>query len=53
MFFCVFSQDAEIKAKNMEEEIYRLHKSLDEKNGQLQATASTAEKVKSRCLMFP
>lgn len=37
-------QEAEIKARNMEEEIYRLRKSLDERNGQLQATASNAEK---------
>ncbi|KAL8155645.1 nuclear envelope-associated protein 2-like [Apium graveolens] len=37
-------QEAEIRARNMEDEIDRLHKSLDERNGQLQATASTAEK---------
>ncbi|XP_063941618.1 nuclear envelope-associated protein 2 isoform X1 [Daucus carota subsp. sativus] len=37
-------QEVETKAKNMEEEVCRLRKSLDEKNGQLQATASTADK---------
>ncbi|KAL1802156.1 hypothetical protein ACET3Z_030803 [Daucus carota] len=37
-------QEVETKAKNMEEEVYRLRKSLEEKNGQLQATASTADK---------
>ncbi|XP_058215594.1 nuclear envelope-associated protein 2-like isoform X1 [Rhododendron vialii] len=37
-------QEAEAKAKNMEEEISRLHKSLEERNGQVQASASTAEK---------
>ncbi|KAF7805026.1 nuclear envelope-associated protein 2-like [Senna tora] len=37
-------QEAEIKAKNMEEEIGRLHKKLEERNEQLQASASTAEK---------
>lgn len=48
----MFLQEAEIKARNMEEEIYRLRKSLDERNGQLQATASNAEKVKSRRIMY-
>ncbi|KAK9291344.1 hypothetical protein L1049_019290 [Liquidambar formosana] len=37
-------QEAEAKAKNMEEEMCRLQKSLEERNGQLQASASTAEK---------
>ncbi|XP_058215595.1 nuclear envelope-associated protein 2-like isoform X2 [Rhododendron vialii] len=37
-------QASEAKAKNMEEEISRLHKSLEERNGQVQASASTAEK---------
>ncbi|XP_021734535.1 MAR-binding filament-like protein 1 isoform X1 [Chenopodium quinoa] len=37
-------QEAEAKAKGMEEEVYRLHKSLDERNKQLQASASYAEK---------
>ncbi|KAA8536693.1 hypothetical protein F0562_029171 [Nyssa sinensis] len=37
-------QASETKAKNMEEEICRLQKSLEERNGQLQASASTAEK---------
>lgn len=37
-------QEAETKAKNMEEEICRLQKSLEERNGQLQASASNAEK---------
>lgn len=40
-----FLQEAEAKAKNMEEEIARLQSSLEERNGQLQASASTAEKV--------
>ncbi|KAL8110705.1 hypothetical protein AgCh_026444 [Apium graveolens] len=35
--------EAEIRA-SMEDEIYMLYKSLDEKNGQLQATTSTGEK---------
>lgn len=43
--FCALLQEVETKAKNMEEEVYRLRKSLEEKNGQLQATASTADKV--------
>lgn len=38
-------QEAEIKAKNMEEEMFRLQKSLEERNGQLQASASSSEKV--------
>lgn len=38
-------QEAEIRAKNMEEEICRLQKSLDERNLQLQASSSDAEKV--------
>ncbi|XP_059648375.1 nuclear envelope-associated protein 2-like [Cornus florida] len=37
-------QASETKAKSMEEEICRLQKSLEERNGQLQASASTAEK---------
>ncbi|XP_021772498.1 MAR-binding filament-like protein 1 isoform X2 [Chenopodium quinoa] len=37
-------QEAEAKAKGMEEEVYRLHKSLEERNKQLQASASYAEK---------
>lgn len=40
-----FLQEAEAKAKNMEEEIARLQGRLEERNGQLQASASTAEKV--------
>ena len=40
-----FLQEAEIRAKNMEEEMSRLQKSLEERNRQLQASASTAEKV--------
>lgn len=50
--FFLFLQEAEIRARNMEDEIYRLRKSLDERNGQLLATASTAEKVKSRWIMY-
>ncbi|XP_018844283.1 nuclear envelope-associated protein 2-like [Juglans regia] len=37
-------QEAEAKAKNMEEEIGRLEKKLEERNAKLQASASTAEK---------
>ncbi|CAL5341041.1 unnamed protein product [Camellia sinensis] len=37
-------QASEAKAKKMEEEMYRLQKSLEERNGQLQASASTAGK---------
>ncbi|CAI9303186.1 unnamed protein product [Lactuca saligna] len=37
-------QEAEIRAKNMEEEICRLQKSLDDRNLQLQASSSDAEK---------
>ncbi|KMT14133.1 hypothetical protein BVRB_4g079550 [Beta vulgaris subsp. vulgaris] len=37
-------QEAEAKAKGMEEEVYRLHKSLEERNKQLQASACNAEK---------
>lgn len=37
-------QEAEATARGMEEEVYRLHKTLDEKNKQLQASASIAEK---------
>ncbi|CAL5433987.1 unnamed protein product [Camellia sinensis] len=36
---------AEAKAKKMEEEMYRLQESLEERNGQLQASASTAGMV--------
>ncbi|KAK3017005.1 hypothetical protein RJ639_006571 [Escallonia herrerae] len=39
-----FLVEAEIKAQNMEEEIDRLQRSLEERNGQLQASAFTAEK---------
>ncbi|PSS18976.1 Myosin heavy chain, striated muscle like [Actinidia chinensis var. chinensis] len=37
-------EEAETKAKNMEDEICRLQKNLEERNGQIQASASTAEK---------
>ncbi|XWS58049.1 hypothetical protein CRYUN_Cryun08bG0001800 [Craigia yunnanensis] len=37
-------QEAETKARNMEEEIFRLQTRLQERNGQLQASASAAEK---------
>lgn len=40
----VTRQEAENKAKTMEVEISRLQERLEEKNGQLQVTASTAEK---------
>ncbi|KAG5525542.1 hypothetical protein RHGRI_031996 [Rhododendron griersonianum] len=36
--------EAEIRAKNTEEEMLRLQKSLEERNGQLQASASSSEK---------
>lgn len=38
-------QEAEMRVNEMKEEIYRLHKCLDERNGQFQEAASTAEKV--------
>lgn len=34
-----------MKAKNMEDEICKLQKTLEERNGRLQASACTAEKV--------
>ncbi|KAK4769141.1 hypothetical protein SAY86_027291 [Trapa natans] len=37
-------QEAETKAKGLEEEICRLQLTLEERNGELQASASTAEK---------
>ncbi|KAL1809507.1 hypothetical protein DCAR_0729056 [Daucus carota subsp. sativus] len=37
-------QEAEMRVKDMEEEISRLHKNLDERNGQYQEAAFTAEK---------
>lgn len=37
-------QEAEVKARNMEEEIDRLQKRLEERNERLQASASTTEK---------
>lgn len=37
-------QEAETKAKNMEDEISRLQKILEEKNGQIEESTSTAEK---------
>ncbi|KAM7474368.1 hypothetical protein LguiB_021611 [Lonicera macranthoides] len=37
-------QEAESKAKDMEEKIFKLQKSLEERNEQLQASASDAEK---------
>lgn len=37
-------QEAEMKAKNMEDEICKLQKTLEERNGRLQASACTAEK---------
>ncbi len=41
----MFNQEAETKAKNMEEELGTLQMRLEERNAQLQASASTAEKV--------
>lgn len=43
--FCEFLQEAEMRVRDMEEEMYRLHKSLDERNGQYQEAASSAQKV--------
>ncbi|GKV46397.1 hypothetical protein SLEP1_g53383 [Rubroshorea leprosula] len=37
-------QEAESKAKNLEEEIHMMQKRLEERNGQLQASTSAAEK---------
>lgn len=37
-------KEAEAKAKNMEEEINRLQKTLEERNGQVQASSTNAEK---------
>lgn len=37
-------QEAETKAKNLEEEIHKLEEKLEESNGQLQASAGSAEK---------
>lgn len=37
-------QVAEARAKNMEDEMFRLQKSLEERNGEFQASASNAEK---------
>ncbi|KAK8651582.1 hypothetical protein V6N13_141180 [Hibiscus sabdariffa] len=37
-------QEAETKAKHMEEEIFKLQKRLEDRNGELQASASAAEK---------
>lgn len=37
-------QEAETKARHMEEEIFKLQTRLEERNGQLQASASAAEK---------
>ncbi|CAL5444760.1 unnamed protein product [Camellia sinensis] len=44
--------EAEAKAKKMEEEMYRLQKSLEERNGLLQASASTIGKVISVMSMW-
>ncbi|MFQ6650210.1 hypothetical protein Gotur_022176 [Gossypium turneri] len=38
-------EEAETKARHMEEEIFKLQTRLEERNGQLQASASAAEKV--------
>lgn len=46
-YLFLLAQEAEMKAKNMEEEICRLQKSLEERNGELQSSASTAEKVRN------
>ncbi|XP_044483419.1 nuclear envelope-associated protein 2-like [Mangifera indica] len=41
-------QEAETKVKNMEEEICRLQKKLEERNGQLEASVSNTEKYLKR-----
>lgn len=41
----MFFQEAETKAKIMEQEIGRLHVELDERDEQLKASATTATKV--------
>lgn len=43
--FFVFSQVAESKAKKMEEEINKLQKNLEQKDGQLQISSLNTEKV--------
>lgn len=43
--FWGFLQEAQMKAKNLEEEIGRLQKRLEHRNEKLEASASTAEKV--------
>ncbi|KAG8369026.1 hypothetical protein BUALT_Bualt15G0107400 [Buddleja alternifolia] len=43
LFNCMYIQEAETKAKNMEKEISRLEKRLEERNVQLQASTSAAE----------
>lgn len=40
-----FLQEAESKAKKMEEEINKLQKNLEEKNGELQFSALNTEEV--------
>lgn len=44
-FFELFLQEAETKAKIMEQEIGRLHVELEEKDEQLKTSATTATKV--------
>lgn len=44
-FFELFLQEAETKAKTMEQEIGRLHLELEERDEQLKASATTATKV--------
>lgn len=41
-----------MKAKNMEDEICKLQKTLEERNGRLQASACTAEKVINFFFLF-
>lgn len=45
MDFLFYLQEAELKAKSMEEEIGILQKKLEERNEQIQASASSAVKV--------
>lgn len=45
LFFFCFLQEAETKAKNMEREICKLQKTLEDRNCQLEASTSAATKV--------
>jgi nitrate reductase cytochrome c-type subunit len=49
----IFSQEAETNAKIMELEISKLQKKLEEKNEQLQASTSSAQKVSNYIYLIP